>query len=240
MNKKTAIILGLLLAILSPASGFAQNTDGEEKVFAVQERVFHRFHELTFCVGYMPSDDYYNVFPVGIGYTYHFSDFFAWEVARGQYMVTQEKSLKKDLEDNFGVTPAEFLQPQYMLHSSLLIKPFYGKESVWNRSIVNQESYFLLGGGVVNYKKNYSYGNSGTENAGSLCLGYGVKYFLSKSLAMNLELRDYVNFRQDKTQNDVNLGVSVSWRFNLSPRRTEQDETVDKLKQVLEGSSRHE
>jgi outer membrane beta-barrel protein len=127
-----------------------------------------------------------------------------------------------------------------MLHSSLLIKPFYGKESVWNRSVINQESYFLLGGGFVSYEKKYSFGGSDEESSPSLLLGYGVKYFLSKSLAMNLELRDMVNFRKDKTQNDVNLGVSVSWRFNLSPRRSEQDETVDRLKQVLEGSGRHE
>jgi outer membrane beta-barrel protein len=240
MNKKYFIFLAFLMSVFFPGACFTQDKGGEEKVFAVQERIFHRDHELSFCFGYIPDDDFYSVFPVGIGYTYHFNDFLAWEVARGQYLVTQEKHLKKTLEGDYGVTPSEFLEPQYMVHSNLMIKPFYGKESIWNRSIINQESYFLLGGGIVNYKKRYSFGTSGSETAPSLCFGYGVKYFLSKSLAMNLELRDLVNFKKEKTENNVDLGMSLSYRFNLSPRKTEQDETVDKLKQLLEEKERHE
>jgi outer membrane beta-barrel protein len=240
MNKKLIICLAFLLTIILPGICRSQEKGGEEKVFAVQERVFHRSHELSFCFGFIPDDDYFNTFPVGIGYTYHYSDFLAWEVVRGQYLVTQEKKLKKTLEDDYGVTPSEFLEPKYMVHSNIMIKPFYGKESIWNRGIINQESYFLIGGGVVSYEKKYSYGGTGTEIAPSLCLGYGVKYFLSKSICMNLEIRDLVNFKSGDTENNVDLGMSVSYRFNLSPRKTEQDETADKLKKYLEGIDHHE
>ncbi|MRR39208.1 outer membrane beta-barrel domain-containing protein [bacterium] len=239
MRGKNAIILIALLVVLAPRAGLCKDSTGEEKVFAIQERIFQRDHELTLSLGYIPDEDFYNVFPVGIGYTYHFNDFIAWEVARGMYLYNREKDLKKDLENDFGVTPSEFLEPKYMVHSNLVIKPFYGKESIWNRSVLNHESYFLMGGGIVNYEKKFSYGDTETETAPSICLGYGIKYFLSKSICMNLEIRDLVNLRDDGTENNIYLGVGITYRYNLSARKTDQDETVDKLKGYLDEVEGH-
>lgn len=226
-----SLVLAVILACA--ATGYAKDLKDKEQVFAVQERIFHRNHEIGFLLGNIVDDDFYNVYPLGLAYTYHFNDYLAWEVVRGQYMLNREKDLKKDLEDNFGVTPSEFSEPRYLFHSSLVIKPFYGKESLWNRGIINRESAFFIGAGIVNYEKQYSFGDPSTENAPSICLGYAAKFFLSKNICMNFEIRDLINMKDDGTENDIYLGLALALRFNLSPRKTPEDETIRKLQGYL-------
>lgn len=226
----TLILAGIFVCTTTVHAG---DTKDKEQVFAVQERIFHRNHEIGFLIGNIVDDDFYNVYPLGLSYTYHFNDHLAWEVVRGQYMLNREKDLKKDLENKFGVTPSEFSEPRYLFHSSLVIKPFYGKESLWNRGIVNRESAFFVGAGIVNYEKQYSFGDPTTENAPSICLGYAAKFFLSKNICMNFEIRDLINMKDDGTENDVYLGLALSLRFNLSPRKSPEDETISKLQYYL-------
>lgn len=240
MKKIFLVLLILAIAICTPLNGICASSEGDNQVSAIQNRVFHKSHELGFSFGYLPDDDFYEVFPIGIGYTYNFNENLAWEVAKGIYFLNQEKDLKGKLEEDFGVTPSEFYEPKYMIHSSFIIKPFYGKEAIWNQRIINHESYFLLGGGFVNYERQYSYGDPTTENALSINFGFGTRYFISKNLCFNLEIRDVMAFKEEKTENNVYLGVTVGYRFNLSPRKMERDKTVDKLKTYLKRNSEDE
>ena len=70
-----------------------------------------------------------------------------------------DKDLKSDLEEVFGVTPSEFAEPTFMIHSHLLFKPFYGKNAVMNKGVINHETYFFIGGGFVNYEWQYPEGS---------------------------------------------------------------------------------
>lgn len=226
---------GSVFAETGPGGDAAGGTESDrEHVFSIQNRLFHKDHEISLHAGYIANDDFFHPYPLGISYTYHFNEYLAWEVARGQYLFNQDKDLKSDLETRHGLTPSEFDEPTYMLHSHLVVKPFYGKDSVFNSSILNHESYFLIGGGVVNYERKYSWGASDTETAASISFGYGIKYFMSKSLAVNFEVRDLVNLKSEKTINNIYLGLGLTYRFNMSPRRTERDETADKLREYLE------
>ncbi len=237
---KRVLMLSLMLLSLiaeveaSHAQGTEKDQNKAEKVYAIQNRIYHRFHELDLSCAYMADEDFFYSFPVGIGYSYHLNDHFGWEVIRGQWIFTGEKDIKKTLEDDFGLTPSEFSRPRYMLHSHLLIKPFYGKEAIWNKSILNRETYFLLGGGAINYKKEFTYRESKSEYALSLSLGVGTKYFISESLCVNIELRDLVNFREDNVDNRIYLGASFGFRFNLRPREVAGDGKVEKAQRYLE------
>jgi outer membrane beta-barrel protein len=240
MRKKT--MMGVLILFMTMIShpGLCKDSKEDEKVFAIQERVFHRYHEIGLSFGYIPDDNFFNAYPVGVGYTYHFNNYLAWEVVRGQYMFTQEKDIKRKLEKEFGVTPEVFLEPKYMIHSNIIIKPLYGKEAFWNRGIINHESYLILGGGMINYEKKYSSGEKDSESDPSISLGAGTRYFLNKNLCMTLEIRDLINMKKDNTENNVYFGIGLSFQFNLFPQKTEQDETVDKLKGYLEEKENHE
>jgi outer membrane beta-barrel protein len=232
--KKTCLLSFVMLFVLCGVNlGFCGNPDAGEHVKAIQERIFHRHHEIGLNVGYIPDDDFYYAFPVGLGYTYSFNDHFSWEVVRAQLAVNTEKDLKDKLEENFGVTPQEFSEPKYFIHSHLVFKPSYGKDAVWNRRLINHETYLFLGGGMVNYERDYSYGSSDSENAPSLSFGFGRKYFLNQNLCLNLEVRDTVTFKDDETENNIWFGVSLGFRFNLSPRKTDRDSTIELLDHYL-------
>jgi outer membrane beta-barrel protein len=232
--KKLLVLWELFVLLTVASSGWAGEVDIKEEVYVIQNRIYHRYHELDLTAGYLADEDFYYAFPVGIGYTYHFNDHFGWEVARGQCILTQEKDLKNDLEDQFDVTPSQVGEPQYMVHSHLLLKPFYGKESVWNRGIINRESYFLVGGGTIHYEKKMRHGDTETEDALSISAGVGTKFFIDQNFCINIELRDLINFREDNTENRVYLGVGLGFRFNLKARKAESGDDVKKLNRYLE------
>lgn len=236
MKRKYSILLTVFFSLLFLSSAFGKEKGREEHVYAIQNKVFHKNHELTLISGYVADDDFYNVYPVGISYTFNFNDHYSWEVARGEYMINKEKDLKGELEAEFGVTPSEFREPVYSIFSNFVIRPFYGKESVKNKRVLNHETYFLLGGGITNYEKKYVDEASDSENVISMSVGVGKKYFLNKKLCMNFELRDLVRFKDDNTENTIFFGISFGFRFNLLPRKSESDVTIDKIKGYLEKS----
>ena len=233
MFKRVLVGLVLVVMVLGAQSGLCDSQSSEEQVLAVQNRIFHRSHEIDLSVGYIADDDFFHVYPVGIGYTFHFNDHIAWEVCRAQYMFNVDKDLKETLQDEFGVQPEEFAEQQYMLHTHLVYSPLYGKHAFMNRSVINNEIYFFAGPGTVHYEWDYSSGESKSEDAFSLSFGMGLKYFLSKSTCLNFEIRDLVNLREDDTENNIYFGVGLGYRFNLAPRKAEEDPTMKKLDKIL-------
>lgn len=230
----TWTILGLLLLIpVSALCGNANREQEEEKVTAVQNRIYFRHHELALSAGYIADDDFFHVYPMAASYTFNYNELWSLEVARFQYMFTQEKDLKEELLA-LGVEPSRYPDQKFALHSHLIIKPLYGKAALFNRSIINHETYFFAGGGVTQYEWIRSYGESETEEAPSLSFGGGMKFFLNEKFCLNFEVRDVMNFREDATKNNVFFGLGLGFRFDLRARKTETDATVEKLKEILE------
>ncbi len=229
------IVTIIFAVVLLPIPhGICADTLDDESVAAVQDRVFFRYHEIDLGVGYIPDDDFYELFPIEIGYTFSFNDHFAWNVVDVHWIHNQEKDLKSDLEQNFGVTPDNFDHMVSAIHTNLIIKPFYGKSVYRNSKVINHETYFFVGGGMVNYETEQSDGSSESDMRPSISLGIGKKFFIGQKMCLNLELRDWVNFDQDELDNHFWVGVTVGYRFNLSPRHSGQDKTVQKVSQYME------
>ncbi len=233
MSKRVLAGLVLGMILLSGQLGWCDAQSDEEQVYAVQNRVFQRNHEIDFSAGYIADDDFFHVYPLGFGYTFHFNDHISWEVGRVAYMYNSDKDLKKTLESEFNVQPEKFAEQKYMLHSHLVYTPLYGKHAFMNRSVINNEIYFFAGPGIVHYEWDYSTGEAKTEDALSLSFGVGLKYFLSKKICMNIEIRDLWNFRESDTENNIYFGLGVGYRFNLAPRKVEEDPTMKKLNKIL-------
>ena len=232
MKTKRMAGLLLILVLLLPVSGWCAGDD-EEKVAAIQNRIFYKHHELSLSAGYIADDDFFHIYPIAASYTFNYNEHLSLEVLRYQYMFTQEKDLKAELLD-VGVQPSRYPEQKYALHSHLIFKPLYGKDAVLNRGIVNHETYFFIGGGVVRYEWIRSYGENETEDAPSLSLGVGMKFFLNQKFCLNVEIRDLMNFREDDTENNVYFGLGLGFRFDLSPREKKEDPTVEKLKNILD------
>ncbi len=230
------VLAGLVAAafLLSGNSGWCDSQTDEEKVYAVQNRVFHRNHQLDLSIGYIADDDFFHVYPASLGYTFHFGQHLSWEVARVGYNYNQDKDLKETLETEFSAQPERFPEQMYMYHSHLVFKPLYGKHAVLNRGIVNNEIYLFAGAGMVHYEWDYSDGRTETEDAVSISLGTGMRFFLNQRFCLNIEIRDLINLREDDTENNIYFGAGIGYRFNLAPRKVEEDPTVKKLKKILE------
>ncbi len=232
---KAILIIIVGLAISTGQSAWASDKDSvddEEKVSAVQNRLFHRNHELSASIGYIADDAFYVIYPVSIGYTYNFSDNWGWEVGRLQYFINQERGLIDELLD-LNAAAARFQEPKYMIDSHIVWKPLYGKSALLNHKVINHETYLFAGGGVTRYETNYSYGESDTEDAMNISFGAGFKYFINQKFCLNVEVRDILNFRKDDNENNIYFGLGLGWRFNLAPRKVEEDPTLKKLDNIL-------
>jgi outer membrane beta-barrel protein len=233
MKKLVVVLVFMVMFFGSAAPAICQDSEKEEKVHAIQERIYHKSHELGIAAGYIPDDDFFEAFPVGGYYMFTFNHLIAWEVVRAQWMFTHEKDLKSDLENDFGVRPSEFSEPKYSIYSHAVFTPFYGKDAVLNRGVVNRETYFLLGGGIVNYDNKNNFEDSSSETAPSLSFGVGQKFFIKDNYALNLEIRNLTNFREDDTEWRIYLGASFGFRFDLSPRKKHKDPKLEKLNDYL-------
>jgi outer membrane beta-barrel protein len=227
----------LAVALVAVALFSAAPASAEEQVYAIQNRIFDRHHEVDLLLGFIPNDSFHDPLGLGVQYTFNFNEVLAWEVVRAQYFLNKEKDLKKDLEENFGVTPIELDWLQYGVFSSLVLKPSYGKDALWNRKVINHETFVAAGAGVVRYESETSQGETGGETAFSLVFGLGRKYFINEKFCLNLELRDFVNFRESGAENRVYLGLSLGFRFDLARRRQRTDDSAQRLRDFAGGGN---
>lgn len=215
-------------------SGWCEDQDTEEEVFAVQNRVFHKNHEIALSLGYIADDEFFMVYPISVGYTYHLNDKWSWEIGRLQYFFNKDRGLKGTLEDPPFNAQAEFFnEPKYMLNTHLVFRPLYGKSAVMNKRVVNHETYLFAGPGLTGYEKTFSTGETETEDVINLSFGAGFKYFLNPKWCLNVEVRDIISFRDNDTENNVYFGVGVGFRFNMAPRKVQEDPTLKKLDKIL-------
>lgn len=234
MSKSVFVSLMLGVFLLTGQLGWCEEKKDKEEVYAIQNRVFHRNHELDLSLGNVLDDDFFHVYPIGLGYLYHFNERYAWEVARVLYHFNEAKELKSTLENEFNVTPERFPEQKYSYFSHFVYKPLYGKHAFLNRSIINSEFIFFAGLGMIHYEWQRSFGESETEDAMALSFGLGWKYFINDKLCLNIELRDVVSFRQDDTEYYPAFGIGLGYRFNLAPRKVEEDPSMKKLKRILD------
>lgn len=179
----------LLVALLLPAAAFAQLAQTEElenpgTVLAVQERAYKMNHELTLGVGVLPLDAFYKGLTAQVGYTYHFTDSFAWTVGRGLYSYNLNTGLRNQLEQEFAVLPTQFEEVEWMVGSDLVWSPLYGKSAILNRKVAWFEG-FLVGGASV------------------LKLTTGFRPAVNVGVGARLFTNRYVSFRFDATNNFV-------------------------------------
>ena len=178
------------LCALLAASSFAQEADQPEGVTAVQERTYRMMHEIDLSVGLLPLDPYSKGLVGQASYTIHFSDFVAWQVARGGYSYTAKTALRSQLERDFGVLPTAFEDVQFFVGTDVLLKPLYGKLSVMDRWVVHGELFFIVGATVFRFKVPSDKFGEGFRPG--VNLGLGGRLFLNKVFSLRLDVTDNV------------------------------------------------
>jgi outer membrane beta-barrel protein len=174
----------------APEAPWAALAGGDASQQILQNRKFSLTHELAFLGGTLPTDPYYKGMTGGVGYTLHLTDHVAWEIGQFTYSYNLDTKLKRNVERTAGFTQAglDFPQIVWVAASHLVVKPFYGKEAVFNTEVVHLELYAQAGPALV--------GRSGEVSAivPGIDSGLGVRVWLSKTFSWRIEASELVYF----------------------------------------------
>jgi outer membrane beta-barrel protein len=213
----SATVVATLLASLFAADVAQAQYDDEEiggYAVVIQNRKFNMGHEFTLQGGVLPLDAFYKGVTGTFRYTLHFNDFHAWEIAGGTYSFNIETDLRRQLREYFSVQPdAKGLEQIWgYVESNYIIKPVYGKLSLFNRWLIYNELYFAVGGAVGLWE-----GFSFRPGPG---YGAGIRFFIFEWLSLRFDMRHYVLMngipfvdQQAGIDNLLYLGSGVSFNF---------------------------
>ena len=206
----------LLLALALPAQAWAQAEELENpgQVFAVQERQYRLNHELSLGIGVLPLDAFYKGLTAQVGYTFHFTDSFAWQVGRATYSYNINTGLRNQLERDFGVLPTRFQEVEFMVGSDLIWSPFYGKTAVSNSSVIYNETYFIAGGSVLRLQ-NVGGGLVDVPFRPAANVGIGFRLFRNQTVSMRLDVTDNIVIT-DRPFNVVSIQLLGALNFGAT------------------------
>ena len=218
MRHPFALALATSAALFAALPAAAQYDDEEVGGYAVviQNRKFNMGHEFTLSTGVLPLDAFYKGFTGTFRYTLHFDDFQAWEIAGGTYSFNLETGLREQLRNNFGVQPdAQGLeQLDGFVETNYVLKPIYGKLSLFNRLLIYNELFFNAGLAVAVYRGQEFLFLPGPS------VGAGIRFFVWDWFSVRFDLRDYVLFNsvpfvdpQSTVENVLSLNAGISFNF---------------------------
>lgn len=163
--KRAAFLLPLWAAfavvLLAPVDAHAQDRR------VIQNRSYTVNHEFTLQMGVLPLDVLYKAPTITGRYTWHITDYVAWEVLSLTYAPTTDLSLiglgfgplrfnhftaqGNELQENFGYRPFDIDQMRLFAESNLVLTPLYGKFSLFNRANARLELYAVVGMALANF-----------------------------------------------------------------------------------------
>ena len=180
------------------------------RVFSIQPRPYRLGHEFSLGVGVLPLDAFYKGAVIGGSYTYHFSDFWAWEMANINYSLNIDTGLQGELLDKYNVRPVDASGGKITLigTTNLVVKPLFGKLSLFNSTKVYAETYFNIGMGPVRLERQ----GHGTFYYASE-LGMGIRFWVVKAFSVKFEVRDYLIFDGGAPTNALMFMLAASFNY---------------------------
>jgi outer membrane beta-barrel protein len=185
MLLRCAVVVLFALAAMPGRAQYDDESGGGSAV-VIQNRKFKMAHEFTLEGGTLPLDAFVKGVTATGRYTLHFDDFNAWEIAAGTYSLNIDTGLKQQLIDNFGVQPEALPAVQVVIDSNYVMKPFYGKLALFNRTLLYSE-LFLLGGATVTYWSDGSF-RPGPD------IGAGIRFFVAEWFSIRADIRHALIF----------------------------------------------
>lgn len=106
---------------------------------------------------------------------YHFTEAFGLELS-GLFLSSSEREVSKEIRDNNGLRPEQFIYTKGYYGLDLIWSPIYGKLSNLDGTIIPFDMYFSFGGGS-------SKTNSDEGNVPTFHVGTGQIFAITKSIA---------------------------------------------------------
>ena len=200
-------LLATLAPLCAPVPAAADDrADQVPATFAIQNRQYVIRHELHVAVGVLPINAFTKGVTVGGGYTFHFNNVLAWEIAQFNYSLSVDTSLKKDLLENFQVAPTRLDALDLFASSAVVFKPFYGKLALLNRTVVHLELFFVLGPAVGKYAKE-------KDPSVGFTAGAGLRFHVARHFSLRLDVRDDWFSKAASLANELHVSLSGALTF---------------------------
>ena len=167
----------------------------------IQARKYSLGHELTLSFGSMPIDPFEKGWSAGLSYTVHFGPVWSWEIFNATAAYLVPTALRDDLIEGFGREPDEFAAPRAMITTGVVAAPLYGKVAFLDDTVLHHAFFVGLHAGVV-FGSRQTIVDTLTDVRPSAGLGVGYRLFLSESVSMRIDVRDFVSFRRAFAAND--------------------------------------
>lgn len=187
------------------------------KVVAVQNRPYYSNKDLTFQVGWLPSDAFNKGYSAGVSFTAYFLDYLGWEIINANYVANSETSLKGEFEklninvQNQGFNGALDYMTYYAI-TSLVYTPFYNKSLLFNDKVVHGNTSIVLGGGVAGFNE--------TGSRPMVSAGLVLKFYTENNRAWKFDFRNNIYF--EETLGPIyalSIGVGYSFELGSPPNK---------------------
>jgi outer membrane beta-barrel protein len=192
-------------------SALRAGDEGEQRLPVIQNRKFTLDHEFALIGGVYPVDPYSKGITASLGYTVHFSENWAWEVAQFTYSFNFDTDLKKRLAQVAAARNGASLtlpEMSWVVASHLVLKPLYGKEDLFNTKVVHLEAQLQFGPAFVS--------RTTTDNPLSMGLdfGAGLRFWMTPVWSLRLDLGELL-FLEDATskmrlRQALHLGAGIA------------------------------
>ncbi len=206
-------VLGLIFtAMIAEAKKVPSKVYDLPDLVAIQDRDYYLSHDLTFNVGWLPSDAFNKYAVGGVSYTYFLEDYMAWEVVNVQYSFLFETDLKGALEENFPLEVENvgfqgFLDPiTFVATTAFLYTPMYNKSLLFNSSLFRSETSFLVQAGIANFKRN--------ETRPLFGAGFIFRVLLSEDQSLKFDFRQSFYLEADRGLTSL-MSLMVGYSFQL-------------------------
>jgi len=162
-----------------------------EPLGVIQVRKYQLLHEASLLLGGMPTDPYYKGLTASLGYTWHVDEDIGVQVLQFTYALNLDTNLKKALirtaQASNGNADLTFPEIEWIADvGHVVFKPIYGKEALFNRSVIHLEADLQAGPSFVrrNSKNN------------SFCLGvdagFGFRFWVEEWLSVRFDMSELV------------------------------------------------
>ena len=186
MLLRFVVVAAVALSAAQSARAQYDDEEGGGTAVVIQNRKFKMAHEFTLEGGTLPLDAFFKGVTLSGRYTLHFDDFSAWEIAGGTYSFNLDTGLKDQLINNFGVQAEALPTLLLVVDSNYIMKPFYGKLALFNRTLLYAE-LFLAAGATVTYWSDGSF-RPGPD------FGAGMRFFVTEWFSVRADIRHAVVF----------------------------------------------
>jgi outer membrane beta-barrel protein len=219
---KLSALLVLATLVLTPVGALALEDDLDQgKVFAIQARSHRMNHEFTLSMAFLPLDAFYKFFAVSGHYVVHFTDMWAWEAIHFSFSkyLDIDTGLKSELSDKWDASATDTPRIDYFIDTNLMLKPLYGKMTLFDSLVIYMETYFILGIGAEKF-----------ETAWFPCgdIGVGMRIFLTDTLSLRFEAREYVFLEEGGIDSTLYFGIGFSYNAFAEERQVKEGKGVGK------------